>query len=195
MTKAEKTKQFIIEKSAPIFNVKGIAGTAMSDIMEATNMAKGTLYVHFENKDELACSVVDFNLNTLLNRALDAASRQTFSKDRILAFISHVFNPQKAPLTGGCPMINFGMEADDTNQAIRKKVNRTAELIQEHIKGFVQSGIANKEFKKSWDATRFAIKTFALIEGGIVMTRISGDREKMSVIKSIIENEIEENSI
>ncbi len=32
MSKAEKTKAFIIEKSAPIFNIKGYAGTSLKDI-------------------------------------------------------------------------------------------------------------------------------------------------------------------
>ena len=53
MSKAEKTKEFIIEKSAPIFNKKGYAGTSLADIMEATNLTKGSIYGNFENKDEL----------------------------------------------------------------------------------------------------------------------------------------------
>ena len=40
MSKAERTKQFIIEKSAPIINKKGMAGTSLSDIMEATKLAR-----------------------------------------------------------------------------------------------------------------------------------------------------------
>jgi len=44
MTKSERTRQFIIETSAPIFNTKGIAATAYSDVMQATKMAKGGLY-------------------------------------------------------------------------------------------------------------------------------------------------------
>jgi TetR/AcrR family transcriptional repressor of nem operon len=53
MTKAERTRQFIIEKAAPIFNQKGVAGTSMSDIMEATKLAKGGLYGNFESKEEI----------------------------------------------------------------------------------------------------------------------------------------------
>jgi hypothetical protein len=39
MNKAEKTRQFIIEKTAPLFNTKGVAATAVTDIMEVTQMA------------------------------------------------------------------------------------------------------------------------------------------------------------
>ena len=38
MNKAEKTRQFIVEKTAPIFNMKGDAGTSLSDMTEATGL-------------------------------------------------------------------------------------------------------------------------------------------------------------
>src|SRR5688572_24291233 len=72
MTKGEETRQFIIERSAPLFNTKGIAATAMSDIMDVTKLSKGSLYVHFENKDVLADAVVDYNMDQLAKK-IDAA--------------------------------------------------------------------------------------------------------------------------
>ena len=38
----------------------------MSDVVEATKLAKGSLYVHFENKEELSYAAVDYNLNLLI---------------------------------------------------------------------------------------------------------------------------------
>ncbi|RTZ46274.1 TetR/AcrR family transcriptional regulator [Chryseobacterium arthrosphaerae] len=40
-------------KISSTFNTKGIAATAMSDIMDVTKLSKGSLYVHFDNKDVL----------------------------------------------------------------------------------------------------------------------------------------------
>jgi TetR/AcrR family transcriptional repressor of nem operon len=54
MTKAEKTKAFIIERSAPLFNSKGYSGTSMNDLMDITGLTKGSIYGNFENKDEVA---------------------------------------------------------------------------------------------------------------------------------------------
>ena len=107
MTKAERTKQFTIEKAAPIFMTKEVAGTAMSDIMDATKLAKGSLYVHFENKEELSYSVVDYNLNAFVERTIAAVSKCQTAKLKlfgILDFLSDLLNP---PVAGGCPMMNF----------------------------------------------------------------------------------------
>src|ERR1700750_3070306 len=124
MTKAEKTTQFIIEKSAPIFNKKGVAGTAMSDIMEATKLAKGSLYVHFESKDELSYAAVDYNLDRLAEKTEVAINKHKTAKGKLFAFVDLYGDPLNPPMAGGCPMLNFGMEADDTSPIITQKVKK-----------------------------------------------------------------------
>lgn len=192
MTKAEKTRQFIIEKAAPIFNIKGVAATAMSDIMEATKLAKGSLYVHFENKEELSYCVVDYNLNLLAEKVLGAVNRQKTAKAKLFAYLDYLSEPLNPPVEGGCPMINFGMEADDTNATIKQKVNGLSEATQYRLAEIIKQGIKDGEFKSSWNADDFAIKMFALVEGGVMVTRISGNTDKMKVIVRLLKKEIEE---
>ena len=61
MSKAERTKQFIVEKTAPIFNMKGYAGTSVNDMMAATGLTKGSIYGNFKNKDDVALAAFDHN--------------------------------------------------------------------------------------------------------------------------------------
>jgi TetR/AcrR family transcriptional repressor of nem operon len=194
MTKAEKTRQFIIEKSSPLFNVKGIAGTVMSDIMEATRLAKGSLYVHFDDKEDLSRCVVDYNLNLVVERPLEAASKQKTARAKLIAFLSAI-GERHPSILGGCPILNLGMEADDTNPVIRNKVGKAMKKMLTTIQTFVSMGIKAGEFKKNWNAEEFAAKSFALLEGGIMMAKISGSADKRKVIMEIIKKEIEENSI
>ena len=118
MAKGEETRQFIIEKAAPIFNTKGIAATSMSDIMEATKLSKGSMYVHFENKDVLACAAVDHNMKILSNKLQAELSQGKSAAEQLFAYIDFFSNPINPPLIGGCPLLNFGTEADDTNSCV-----------------------------------------------------------------------------
>jgi TetR/AcrR family transcriptional repressor of nem operon len=191
MTKAEKTRQFIIERSAELFNTKGIAGTAMSDIMEATRLAKGSLYVHFENKEDLAFCAVDYNLNRLAEKTVEEMSKHSGSKDKLMAgfrFLSDTSNP---PVTGGCPMLNFGMEADDTDPMIRQRVNKAVGNTIRLISSVIEAGIKNKEFKENIDAKRIATKIFAMLEGGIMMSKISGNGKQLNTVVEMIGEELE----
>ncbi len=152
MTKAEKTRQFIIEKSAPIFNTKGLLPTAMSDIMAATKLSKGSLYVHFQDKDDLSLAAVDYNLGKLVNKIAQDVSNQTTAKAKLMACFDHLNDPVKSAVAGGCPMLNFGMEADDTNPAVLKKIGKTVKTLQQNIVSIIERGIASGEFKKSFDS-------------------------------------------
>jgi AcrR family transcriptional regulator len=191
MTKAERTRQFIIEQSAPIFNTKGLAATAMSDIMAATKMAKGGLYGHFESKEALAHSVVDYNLNKLIGKIEEAITKAPTAREKLFAYIDLHKNPLLTPIFGGCPLINFGMEADDTDPVVREKVKRTLETGQRIVEDIIKQGIKKGEFKDSFNAKEFSIKMFALIEGGIIIGRIMESNSQMNSIVKMLKKEIE----
>ena len=195
MTKGEETKQFIIEKAAPIFNVKGIAATAMSDIMEATKLSKGSMYVHFENKEVLACAAVDHNMKLLGNKLQTAISKAKTAKGELLAFIDFFSNPINPPVTGGCPLLNFGTEADDTNPIVKEKVNSGIKFTQQIVENIINKGITNGEFKPNWNASEFATIIFAMLEGGNLMARTSGNNDKMNIIIQTLKTMIEENTL
>jgi AcrR family transcriptional regulator len=195
MTKAERTRQFIIEQSAPLFNTKGVAGTAMSDIMEATKMAKGGLYGHFESKDELSHAVVDYCLSTLGEKITAVINKQKTAKGKLFAYLDFLSTPENPPLQGGCPMINFGMEADDTSSAINQKVKQGMEWSVNKITGIIIEGIGTGEFYTNWNAKEFAIKLFTMMEGAIVIARVMGNNIQMLTIIKMLKKEIEEQVI
>ncbi|WP_428232498.1 TetR/AcrR family transcriptional regulator [Flavobacterium sp.] len=195
MTKGEETRQFIIEKAAPIFNTKGIAATAMSDIMEATKLSKGSMYVHFENKEVLACAAVDHNMKILGDKLKAKLSKAKTAKDELFIYIDFYSNPVNPPLTGGCPLLNFGTEADDTNPVIKEKINKGCNASQQLLASSVHKGIANGEFKPEWNAEEFAVVMFAMMEGGHLIARMSGNNNKMKIITNTLKSMIKENSI
>jgi TetR/AcrR family transcriptional repressor of nem operon len=194
MTKGEETRQFIIEKAAPIFNMKGISATAMSDIMEATKLSKGILYVHFENKESLASSAVDHNMNSVATSVKAAMSRHTNPKDMLFAYLDVFASPTNYPIKGGCPILNFGTEADDTNEEVRKKVGQVIEAGQARIANIIQQGIKEGVFNPQWNYKEFATMMFAMIEGGVMICRVTGDNRKMKIIirnlKKMIEDQV-----
>ena len=182
MTKGEETRQFIIEKAAPIFNTKGIAATSMSDIMEATKLSKGSMYVHFENKDVLACAAVDHNMKILNSKLQAEVTQGKTAEDQLFAYIDFFSNPLNPPVTGGCPLLNFGTEADDTNPIVKEKVNNVIKRGQHLLTSIIEKGIENKEFDSNWNAAEFATVLFAMLEGGHLMSRMSGNNDSMKTI-------------
>ncbi|MDX2138327.1 MAG: TetR/AcrR family transcriptional regulator, partial [Chloroflexota bacterium] len=52
MTRALENRKRIIATTASLFNTQGYAGTSMSDVLEATGLHKGSVYLCFPSKDE-----------------------------------------------------------------------------------------------------------------------------------------------
>ena len=61
MSKTERTRLLIVEKTAPVFNAKGFAGTSLTDLTAVTGLTKGSIYGNFKNKDEVALAAFDYN--------------------------------------------------------------------------------------------------------------------------------------
>ncbi|MDB5144704.1 MAG: TetR/AcrR family transcriptional regulator [Mucilaginibacter sp.] len=190
MTKGEVTRALILERSAPIFNTKGIAGTSLSDIMKATNLSKGALYLYFENKEVLANAVVDHNMELLGKKVNDALKRKQTAKEKLFAFIQIFYYPMLPPVAGGCPMMNFGTEADEQSPVIKEKVDQMVNISQQLIADIIKKGIKDGEFKSDWDEQEFATVMFAMIEGGIMICRANGNNDKMKLISANLKKTI-----
>src|SRR3982750_3236492 len=112
LSKSERTRQFIIEKIAPIFNAKGFTGTSLSDLTEATGLTKGSIYGNFANKDEVALAVFEYNLSLLNNgiKAITAGSTNAIEKlIKMANFYRSEF--KNTTIRGGCPILNTAVEA------------------------------------------------------------------------------------
>ena len=189
MTKKERTKKLIIEESAGIINKKGMAGTAISDIMQVTKLAKGGIYGNFENKEEI-CREAFFHLITKLSIDLDyAVSKGNNAKTKIFNLLKAYENNKFTP--GGCPILNFGVESDDTDPKIKGLVKKAILSSQKRIFNIISDGIANNEISKNIDPTGFSIKIFAMIEGAIFLKKILGNNDQLTVVMDAIQSEFE----
>ncbi len=178
--KAERTRQFIIEKAAPIFNKKGIAGTTLSDLTKATGLTKGSIYGNFKDKDEVAISVFKYNFdnlarflsreigkgNTLIEKLLAIPNAYKKLYDHMISF-------------GGCPILNTAIEADDTHKTLCKLTTEAIELLKKEITELLENGQNTGEIKASVNAVKTADVIMSLIEGGLFLSKLTGKKEYM----------------
>ncbi|MCD8040043.1 MAG: TetR/AcrR family transcriptional regulator [Clostridia bacterium] len=63
ITKEKEVRQSeILDVAEQLFNTKGYADTSISDILQQTGIARGTLYYHFKSKEEILDAVIDRRL-------------------------------------------------------------------------------------------------------------------------------------
>jgi AcrR family transcriptional regulator len=191
MTKAERTKQFILETAATIYNEKGLAGTGVDDILAATQLTKGCLYSHFENKEDLTLQVADYLLQKTCDGMRKMLSGSGTVKERIFAYLDYYKAPLRPAIQGGCPMFNMAVEADDNLPVIKQKVSEALVKTQKLLAVLLAEGIRKKEFSASLDAGAFSFKVLAATEGATVMCRSMGTNKPMQGLIKSLKEELE----
>ncbi len=186
LSKAEKTKQFILETAMPLYNEKGISGVTIDDVLLATKLTKGALYGHFDGKDDLSNQVVDYALDKLAYGIRSAISTKKTVKAKILAFIDFYKDPINTLIPGGCPVFNTAVETDDNYPILKKKVAKMIRRGQQDLTALLQSGIDCGEFSSELDPAGFAFKVVACVEGATVMCRaLETAKPMLALIKSL----------
>ena len=191
MSKSERTRQFIIEQSAGVINKRGVSGTSISDLMEVTKLAKGGIYGNFESKEEICLEAFNYLAGSVGKGLDNAMAGKTTAKEKLFALLDHYQQRVVTSDIGGCPLLNFGVEADDTNPAIRQHVAKAIKRSQQRIEKVVEQGKSDGEFNKKVDAPLFALKMFAMIEGAMFTSRVMGNQVPMKTIVDLLKNEME----
>jgi TetR/AcrR family transcriptional regulator, transcriptional repressor for nem operon len=191
MGKADKTKEFILEKTAPIFNTKGYAGTSLSDMTEATGLTKGSIYGNFANKDEVALAAFDHNLKKVTRIIRLEMDKQKTIREKLLVYVNVYGNVFEHLLpVGGCPILNTAIEADDTHPALKKKAADAIASWRAKIILLLEDGIELKEFKAGIDAEQIALTIIAMIEGANMISHLTSKHSYRQSIMGSVEQYI-----
>jgi len=181
LSKAEETKNFIIEKSAPIFNMHGYKGTTMSQLTKAIKMTKGAIYGNFADKDEIALAAFDYNFAELSEKIGSAVGSKENACDKLIAFanfyLDHFIEISRK---GGCPLLNAAVDSDNIHPSLKERVAEAIETWINTVTRIVYSGIKHKQINANTKPEQFASVFVSLIEGGLLLSKATGNTIHLS---------------
>jgi TetR/AcrR family transcriptional repressor of nem operon len=188
LSKSKRTRQFIIEEAAQIFNKKGYASSSLNDIVQQTRLTKGAIYGNFSNKEEIALAVFEYLVIKRRTAVRAEVEKKANAIDKLItAFTWHKKFMLKSDFEGGCPIQNLAVEADDTNPLLRAKVIEAINQWHTYIVEIIRQGISNKQIKKTIVPSYYATLFISMIEGGIMMTKVYGNNLKLAIVAETIE--------
>jgi len=192
MSKADKTKELIIQKTAGIFNTKGFSGTSLADMTDVTGLTKGSIYGNFKNKNEVAMEAFKFNLQIMNHLFANEMVKKNTFRDKLLVYSEVVgeFSEAKFP-HGGCPILNTAVESDDTHPELKQKAQKALLGWKDSIVELLQSGIETGEFKPELNTEQVAITMLASLEGAIMIRKLTDSQEYIQLIMKSLKDYIE----
>lgn len=191
MSKAARTKQFIIEKTAPVFNAKGFAGTSINDLTSATGLTKGSIYGNFENKDEVALAAFDYNFECVVAYISNKMAAHESVIDQLLVYPDTYRNFLKLPiLQSGCPINNTAAESDDTHPLLKERAAKALLWWRERLQYRVQKGIDENQIKADTDVNEFVSVFISLIQGSVIQAKVTGKMAPLNTTMNYLESMI-----
>jgi AcrR family transcriptional regulator len=188
MSKSERTKQFIVERTAPIFNEKGFAGTSLTDLTNATGLTKGSIYGNFENKDEVALAAFDYNFSRVTQYLRERILSTENSIERLLVYPKVYGDFLKIPfLRPGCPILNTSTEADDTHPGLKDRATAALAFWKTALENQIKRGIQREEIKPDVSPSEIAVVMMSLIEGAIMQAKVTGRTTELRIAMKYLE--------
>ncbi|MDB9525344.1 TetR/AcrR family transcriptional regulator [Oscillatoria sp. CS-180] len=180
MSRAQRTKNRIVEQAAKLFNQKGIAGASMSDIMTAADIKKGGIYNHFASKEELALAAFDYLAQWANQHHIQIAGTNDESGPRLKA-MAHDFVASYKDLIalGGCPLVNMTVYSNDDQSRLREKVRGAMDAWQGFIRLTVSKAVDSGEFHARTDPDEVITILISVLEGALIMARLYDDEAYM----------------
>ncbi len=187
LSKSARTRLFIVEKTAPVFNAKGYAGTSLSDLTEATGLTKGSIYGNFKNKDEVALAVFDYNFNNITSYIKAKILATENAIERLLVYPETYTNFLRIPfLKTGCPILNTATEADDTHPLLKQRAAEALRFWKTSIQNQIKRGIERREIKPDANPIEIAVVLTSLIEGAVMQAKVTDKSTELKVAMNFL---------
>jgi TetR/AcrR family transcriptional repressor of nem operon len=187
MSKGDETRERIIAKAAELFNQRGLEGTSMADLMEATGLEKGGIYRHFPSKEAVAAEAFDYAWEEAFQERVRDLDIIPGSIDRLKHLIAN-FVERRSSIPGGCPLLNTAVESDDGNPVLRERARQALGKWQNLLTSVINEGIQEREIRSGVDPRRLAMLIISSLEGALMISRLERNRDALLAARSHLDD-------
>ena len=177
--KGQETKAKLIEEAHRLAVRQGFKRTSVSDVLDAAHATKGSFYHHFADKDALGLAVLERDRTKFL-RMLDESLASAAPMQAIENFFDRSFRTHAARgFVGGCLWGSTAIEASDTHPAFAGFVAGVFSAWSAKIETVMRVGQERGEIRGDISAEALAQCVIAVVEGGIMLSRLTKGEEPM----------------
>jgi AcrR family transcriptional regulator len=181
----ERTRERLLQAAFREVYRHGFQSAGIDTILAATNVTKGALYYHFENKEALGHAVIEeIVAETNRDRWVRPLQRSK-EKNPVDALIAIVRAIPSRPgdVKSGCSLVNLAQEMSLLDEQFRKRLERIFHAWQEEIAMALRRGQSQGTVRRDLVPEETASFLVAMVEGYEVLAKNAQDAKvwKMGV--------------
>ncbi len=186
---AERTRQRLLQAAFREIYRYGFQSAGIDTILASTNVTKGALYYHFENKEALGYAIIEEVVGEMTRDRWLRPLQRSKDKDPIDALIGVVRAIPSRPrdVKGGCPLVNLTQEMSQLDEQFRKRLERIFHAWQEGIAIVLRRGQYQGTVRRDLVPEETASFLVAMVEGYEVLAKNAQDAKVWDAgIKNIV---------
>jgi len=173
----------ILDTAERLFYTQGYSNTGINQVIEEADIAKASLYKHFESKTDLMVAYLQRFHEGWFQRLEAAVAEVMDPKKKLLAIFDHNTNRQEAREYGGCPFVKANDEAGMSEPRILAEI----QAAKQRLKDFIAKLVAKSGHKKLLTDKELTETIYLMTEGGIVAASIFKQATDLQSAKKIIQ--------
>ncbi|GAB2685430.1 TetR/AcrR family transcriptional regulator [Aliiglaciecola sp. 3_MG-2023] len=182
MNSVNPTKTALLNLAQELLQTKSFSSVSFQTLASGIGIKKGSVYYHFKTKEDLGEAIVE-RLTTMLQQSLldiQHEPSQIQLKIYLSWFEKHIEAAQKL-----CPAASFAATWDAVPEGTKLKVQKLYNLHQNSLIRIIQNGRDSGEFALSSQSPKeLAVLVFALLQGGLVSSRVSQTKYEFEACKA-----------
>ncbi|QMW04701.1 TetR/AcrR family transcriptional regulator [Spirosoma foliorum] len=173
----------ILDTAERLFYTQGYSNTGINQVIEEADIAKASLYKHFETKTDLLVAYIQRTHERWFNRLEAAVANVADPKEKLLAIFDHHIERQEVRAFGGCPFIKANDEAGSSDPRVLAEI----QLTKLHSLDFIRTLVAQSGHKQLLTDQELTETIFLLLEGAITAASVFKQPTELQSAKRIIQ--------
>ncbi len=148
--KKEEKRDQILDSARKLFLERGYANTRMGDIARDADLAIGTLYLYFENKNEIYASLCEDGLAILDELFAEAArdGKNCWEKMEALAKVNLRFYRKYRPYYDIITFVFAGLKPEDLSAKLRRQIAERVNGILKRLEEVIREGMEAGDLRR-----------------------------------------------
>jgi TetR/AcrR family transcriptional regulator, transcriptional repressor for nem operon len=173
----ERTRNRLLQAAFREVFRHGFQSAGIDAILSATNVTKGALYYHFENKEALGYAIIEEIVARLTRERWLLPLQRGRDKDPVDTIIGVVRSLPRRPrnIREGCPLVNLAQEMSQLDEQFRKRLEKIFRTWQEGIAVALRRGQSQGIVRRDLVPEEAASFLIAMVEGYQVLAKNAQD--------------------
>jgi AcrR family transcriptional regulator len=173
----------ILDAAEMLFYKQGYSNTGINQVIEEADIAKASLYKHFESKVDLLVAYLQRFHEHWFDGLESAVNKVPDPKQKLLAIFEYHRKRQMQGEYGGCRFIKANDEAGLSDERVLAEIQKA----KQHLKDFIGELVAASGHKKLLTDKELTEMIFLMVEGGLVAASIFKQANDLQSAKAIIQ--------